>query len=168
MAIPKLFVGLRSASRILVADSNYTDDGTTYTGLATSARVAPAGIDGEVALFALHVAVQWEGTCSITVLPIVDDVRMQAQTFTLVGDSPLLVDAKRKSTILEVPVRLRFSSAIDPTNALAVFAARGTWIQAEVKIDVDANALNRGAVIIEGVSMELEVVREGKDTGRNP
>lgn len=167
MATPKLFLGLRSASRILVANDGYTDDGITYAGLATSARVAPAGIDGEVALFALHVAVQWEGTCSITVLPIVDDVRMQAQTFTLVGDPPILLNA-RKSTILEVPVRLRFSSAIDPTNALAVFAARGTWIQAEIKIDVDANEVNRGAVIVEGVSMELEVVREGKTTGRNP
>jgi hypothetical protein len=163
MATPKLFLGMRAAPRVLTANDGYADNAVTYQGFARSSRVAPAGIDGEIALFALHVAVQWEGACAITVTPIVDDRRLDPQTYALTG-----VVGVRKSTILEVPTRLRFPATIDPTNTLGTFAARGTWVQAEVTIDVDTDAELRGPVLIEGVSMELEIVREGKTTGLNP
>lgn len=161
MRQPHLFLGALGSANIYQADAGYDDDGALYQFLATTDRVAIAGIGGEVAFYTLYVIIEYEvANTPIRITPIVDDVALDPIDFVLVGDGT------RKRTVIETALLTRFPNTIPNYDTLSTFAPRGTWIQ--VQIASHFAAAPAAFFRIDGVEIEHEIVQEGKQEGANP
>lgn len=138
------------------------DAGTTFVGSARSNRVAPAGIGGECAFYALYVAVvSGEDDVPMIARVYVDDVAQPDFAFTLAGTGD---DTKRRG-VVEVPLEVPLPDSITNHATLGRWAPRGMWIQVELVTAFDETIAE---VQIDGVEIEYDVLKEGRPSGESP
>jgi len=142
-----LFLGEQGGNRLLRADDGYQDAGSAVPVRLETVPVAPAGPGGEAIFTALYVVLTATMAASVQVTPIVDGVELATQTITLSAQ------ASRKTTHHELGLSV---ALLEGATEVARFAARGTWFQARISV----SALAAGDLIVDGLALEHEVVRE--------
>src|SRR5574341_267236 len=147
MSVPRLFLGELGGNRLLKADDGFQDASAAIVVRAETVPVAPAGPGGEAIFSALYLVLTATMAVTIQVTPIVDGVALEMQDITLSAQT------ERKTTHHELGLSIPLMEG--PTE-MARFAPRGTWFQARIVVP----ALAAGDLIIDGVSLEHEVVRE--------
>lgn len=161
MLIPRLFFGRQDVAALLEAHTTYQDDGEDYDIFLRTDRFPPAGIDGETAFYALHLALSYEVALPIDVTAIIDDVRQPVKHY----DLPALGADVRKNTILEVPLMVGLPNTVPGYATRGLFAPRGTWIQVEL---ASAFAGAASFVQLDALQVEIDEVQDWKQEGPNP
>jgi hypothetical protein len=150
---PVLVLGRSDVPALLQAEMGWDDDDVPYGLGATSDRVAPAGDGGEFVAFALLVTTRRFGPAQFTVRYAIDGTWRAPVLVTLAGASA----AQGTIDLTELTMYEPFH--LDGVEVLRQ-AARGTWIEVEVRTD--------GAVYppagfeVSSVEVELEIVRESR------
>lgn len=129
MPAPSLFFAPASGAQLLKAESTYLDDGVDYQLLATSDRVAPAGVNGEATFRYLYLPIIHERAVPIRVTPIVDGVALAAQDFTLANPTA----NARTTRLLKVQLLVKLPPSVTGFATLTGFYPRGTWFQTKVE-----------------------------------
>lgn len=151
-----------STAVICTGNSGFIDDDQIYNMLGQTDRVAPAGIDGEVAFFTLYVKlVYMKNHTLLRVTPIIDNVAQPVQNFDLLNAD----EAVQKHTVLEVRLTRQLPNTVTGYATRGEWVPRGTWFQATIETTFVAAG---GFVRIEGIALEKETVLEGKMAGANP
>jgi hypothetical protein len=147
---PLIFFGRRDDEALLQAASGFTDAGESYTLLARSNRLAPAGAGGECIFTLYYLTVRHTGALTLRVTPIVDDVRYPSVTVTFDDAGP--------APLLEVR-EIGFSHAYSRGGVeRGRFALRGTWVQ----VEIESEGAIGSDVVVELGDLEYEIVRESK------
>lgn len=124
--------------------------------VATTNAYAPAGIGGEAIFVALRIALFRDNDedMELDIIPVVDGVEGEEIVLSLPG-----VAAPARS-IHELHLVKYYPSSADPQ---IVNSPRGQWIQVDVRSVAPPESVGRvdGRVVIEGLELEYEVVREG-------
>lgn len=160
MLIPRLCFGRADIARLLMAHQGYDDDGLFYDVFLRTDRYPPAGLNGEAAFYALHLALSYEQALPIDVTAIIDDVRQPTHHFDLAD-----VAANRKNTILEVPLLVQFPATVPNYATRGLFAPRGCWLQVELASSYPGAA---AFVQLDGMAVEIDEVQSWSKTGPNP
>lgn len=147
MSIPRLFLGELGGNRLLQADVGFQDAALAVPIRAETVPAAPAGVGGEAIFSALYLVFTATMVVTVDVTPIVDGVELETQQITLAGE------VERETTHHELGLSIPL---VHNLIERARFAPRGTWFS--VRIDVPAIA--DGDLIIDGVGLEHEIVRE--------
>lgn len=143
---------LGGAGELLDADSGASDDGQPFEPLLETNWVAPAGVGGECAFRNLYLTLTHSNRAggTITVTPIVDGERLEPTVVVLSA-----VASGVLTEVVEVPLWIALRDALG--QVAATFAARGCWFAAEIKL---ADAAAGGLVVLEGMELEYDVLRE--------
>lgn len=157
MSIPRLFLGELGGNRLLQADDGFQDAGLAIAVRLESELLAPAGPGGEAIFSALYLVFTATMAATIVVTPIVwsvedgEVVRTELETQSIV----LASEPERRTTHHELGLSVPL---LEPVTLIerGRFAPRGTWFA----IRLDVAALAAGDLILDGVSVEHEVVRE--------
>lgn len=124
--------------------------------VAVTNAYAPAGIGGEAIFVAVRIALFRDNDedMELDIIPIVDGTEEEEITLTLPG----VTDPAR--SIHELQLVRYYPSSADPQ---IVNSPRGTWFQLDVRSVGPPESIGRtdGRVVIEGVELEYEIVREG-------
>lgn len=155
MSIPRLFLGELGGNRLLQADDGFRDAGLAIAVRLESELQAPAGPGGEAIFPALYLVFTATMAASIQVTPIVwsvengEVVRTELETQSIV----LAAEPERRTTHHELGLSIPLVHNLIEQGR---FAPRGTWFA----VRLDVAALAAGDLILDGVSVEYEVVRE--------
>lgn len=143
------FLGVGGA--IFEGDVGADDDGTPITARIETAHVAFGGTGGEVVFHNLYLAVTRANASDVdlTVTPLVDGEAQEVETVTLEGVADPVTE------VHEVPVMQAHSP--EGTELLR-HAPRGTWFAARIETEAPGDT-----VILEGMSVERELVRESEE-----
>lgn len=152
MATPKLFVGTRGTNGLLEADRGYKDRTVAYALSAKTNRYAPAGAGGECIFTSLYAVVTFSASVTVSFTPYIDGVALETQTISFVQNALVTRQTVSRELALSVPILV---AAVERGRV----TPRGTWCQVEVSSDDSVQ------VIIEGIEIEYEVVRESKMPG---
>jgi hypothetical protein len=161
MLIPRLCFGRADIARLLMAHQGFDDDGLFYDIFLRTDRFPPAGIDGETAFYALHLALSYEVALPIDVIAIIDDVRQPVKHY----DLPALGAGVRKNTILEVSLMVGLPNTVPGYATRGLFAPRGTWVQVELASTYPGAA---SFVQLDALQVEIDPVQDWKREGPNP
>lgn len=155
MSVPVLFLGELGGNRLLQADDGYQDGGNDIAIRAESVPWAPAGAGGEAIFTALFLAFTSTMAVTITVTPIVWVIDGEDVTVTELAsqDIVLAANAARVTSKHELGLSVPLMNGL---VEVARFAPRGTWFA----VRLEAAALAVGDLILDGASVEYEVVRE--------
>lgn len=130
------------------------DDAVEF--VATTNAYAPAGIGGEAIFVALRIALfrDNDDDMQLDIVPVIDGEEGEEITLSLPG-----VAAPARS-IHELALVKHYPSAADPQISLS---PRGQWFQADVRSVAPPESVGRadGRLVIEGLELEYEIVREG-------
>ncbi len=147
MSVPRLFLGESGGNRLLKADDGFQDAGVNISIRAETVPVAPAGAGGEAIFTSVYLVLTATMAVTVQITPIVDEVPLETQ------DIVLSAQTERKRTHHEFGLSIPY---IHNSVERARFAPRGTWFQVRIVVP----AIAAGDLIIEGVALEYEIVRE--------
>lgn len=152
----RLFLGAADAATVYEADRSYDDGGLAFTPLARTARLAPAGASGECLFAALYVTISRAAGATVRVVPIVDGVALDATDIVLVEPAAGVITERHRIVVSQ--------AYVDGGVELLRYQPRGAWMQAEVSVQgtpmLPVGAEETEAVIVDGVEVEFEVLRE--------
>lgn len=156
MAKPTLYLGLAGDPHLCQADSGFTDAGSAYNLFARTDRVALAGESGECVFTALYLVLVHRSatTIHLRITPLVDDVPLPSHTLTLPGAAFPATDVYELG--LSVPVLDGLGNEVSRT------APRGTWLQVQIETIADGVSELLGALRVDGVIAEYDVVSESR------
>lgn len=146
-----LFFGQSGGDLLWQFGEHWQDDGNPVTARMRTLPMAPGGVGGEAIFQNLYLALEWRSAVKVTVTPILDGDRLTALSRTLELDGPL--EPRRDD--FEIP--LNQGHDVGATEELR-YGLRGTWLQVEVEAVVETPT--ETGLIVEGVEVEREVVRE--------
>jgi hypothetical protein len=153
MPTPKLFYGTRGSTGFLEVGRGYKDRGVQYQMYAKTNRYAPAGPSGECIFPTLYAIVTFTESMFLYLTPFVDGVALGLQYVQMIANASSSQQTRTFELGLGVPVVL---NGVERSQQ----APRGTWIQ--VLVETHFNDINNIAnqLVIEGLEVEYEVVRE--------
>jgi len=154
---PKLFFGTRGSTGLLEVDRGYKDRGIIYDLYAKTNRYAPAGAGGECIFPSLYAVVTFTETMLLYLTSLVDGVALETLIIPLVSAGSA---RQTRSFELGLSVPLMVGGVEKGRQA-----PRGTWYQCLVETRFDAVANLPNQLIIEGLEVEYEVVRETIEVG---
>lgn len=147
MTRPRLMLGV--ADDLLEADIGLSDNGTPYTVLGKTDRVAPAGTSGECAFVNLYVTTtQYDAGVTITLVPYVNEVALAAITLTL-GAVARKTTTTHELSLLQAYVR----DAVERSR----YAPRGQWFYVQVSVSAPQK------VDVDHIEVEYETVVESME-----
>lgn len=158
MAAPKLFFGTRGSTGFMEVDRGYLDRGIIYNLYAKTNRYAPAGAGGECVFPSLYVVVTFTQSMLLYITPIVDGASLETQVIGLNANLTSTRQTRIFELGLSVPVML---GATERGRQ----APRGTWFQALVETRFNGTTDVPNQLIIEGLEVEYDVVRETIEVG---
>jgi len=133
------------------------DLGDAIEFVALSNAYAPAGIGGEAVFKNVYLSIFRDNTEDVLleITPIIDEVEQDPIDLTLVG----IASAAR--SVYELGLAVYYPSTADPQIATA---QRGTWFQLEIRSVGAPESIGRvdGRIVMEGLELEYEVEREGR------
>lgn len=152
MSIPRLFLGELGGNRLLEADDGFQDAGAAIPVVLESDPVAPAGPGGEAIFPVLYLVFTATMAVTVTVTPFVDGVALETQDIVLASQTA------RTRTHHELGLSVpHLESGVEVLRV----APRGTWFA----VRLSTPSLAAGDLILDGVSLEHEVVRESLVAG---
>lgn len=146
-----LFFGESGGDVLWQFGEKWDDAGTAITARMRTLPMAPGGIGGEAIFQNLYLALEWRSAATVTVTPILDGDRLTALSRTLELDGPL------EPTRDDFEIPLNRPHDVGGTEELR-YGLRGTWLQVELEVEVQTPT--ETGLIVEGVEVEQEVVRE--------
>ena len=158
MAAPKLFFGTRGSTGFMEVDRGYLDRGVIYNLYAKTNRYAPAGAGGECIFPSLFVVVTFTQTMLLYLTPYVDGVALETKVIGLNANLSSTRQTRVFELGLSVPVML---SGVERSRQ----APRGTWFQCLVETRFNGTTDVPNQLIVEGLEVEYEVVRETMEVG---
>lgn len=146
-----------ATGRMLLAGQTYQDGAADVGVVAKSNLVAPEGVGGECAFVGAYIQVTRsnETVLNLHVTPIVDGVEMGKQTLIY---QPTTGDGGPVTEVEEIPIT-QFWQHGDAIERLRT-NPRGTWFQVKVECDTLAD----GWIVIDGVELDYEAVRESESS----
>jgi hypothetical protein len=155
---PRLVVGRGGGvPAMLTVGSGYTDDSVAYDLLASTDRLAPAGVSGECAFYFLYVAIEHDVAIPVLrVTPIVDGVALRRATTTS-RSRPRVTSRSWRSRSRAVPEHDAELPQPRPVRA--------AWNLDRGKVETVGGLA--GYAALHGCEVEHEVVREALREGAN-
>lgn len=158
MARPKLFFGTRNLNAFLEANRGYLDRSVNYDLYAKTNRYAPAGAGGEAIFTSLYAVVTHTATMTLYITPILDGTALETQQIALVQNAQAARQTRAFELGLSVPVLV---GGVEKGRV----SPRGTWLQVLVETRFATNGQTPAQVLIDGLEMEYQVVRESQQPG---
>lgn len=144
-----VFYGQDGGNGLFKSDDGHQDDGQSYSLVAKSEPLAPAGSDGECTFPAAYLTVIHTMAITLRLTPYVDGVAKTAK------DIVLTTKSDRTLEMFEVG----FAELHSPSGTeRGRFHLRGTWFS----LKVESLGLATGDLLLEQAVLEYEVVRETK------
>jgi len=137
----------------------YLDRVAKYDLYAMTDPLRPAGADGEAIFPSLYAVVSHTAAMTLYFTPYLDGAALDTKTITLVQNALATRQTRSFEFGLSVPV-----THLATTRARV--APRGTAFQVLVETRHIANATTPAQVIIEGLAVEYEIVREAMQPGK--
>lgn len=158
-----LFLGERGGARLLHGDDGATDDGGAITARGETVPAGP-GVGGEAIFTALILGTTSTALATLAVTPIVSGTSPDGTSFETeletqqiyLQSSPQRMSAQHKLG-LTAPVTL---AGVEVGRT----APRGTWFRARIVATIQDD----GELILEGLGVEMEVVREAVPLATTP
>lgn len=135
-------------------DGSGSDAGEPIVAKATPRATAPAGARGEVALHNIYLALQHQSALDLKVTPVLDDEVVEGAEYAFEAPS----HAKPTRETLEIPVTVPYESG---GVVWSYYAPRGRWVSVVIEAEWVGEGEDEGELTIDGIEIELEVVREG-------
>lgn len=166
METPLLFFGSREDSAFLLGDSkaqspdylNYLDRGEVYNLYAKTNRYAPAGAGGECIFTSLYAVFTFKKSMLVYVTPILDGAELETQTIQLLQNPT----ASRQTRAFELGLSVPLAVAGIERGRVA---PRGTWMQTLVETRFNLSDQKPAQLIVDGIELEYEIVRESQMPG---
>lgn len=158
MAAPKLFFGTRNTNALLQVGRGYQDRVMNYDLDAKTNRYAPAGAGGECIFTSLYAVVTFTRNLVLSITPIVDGAELETQEIRLTQNLTESRQTRAFELGLSVPVTV---AAVERARV----SPRGTWFQVRVQTTFEATGDTPQSVIIDGLEVEYQVVRESQQPG---
>ncbi len=157
MPTPNTFLGTRGTNALLKIDTNYIDRAEAYDLDAKTNRYAPAGEGGECIFTSLYCVLTYKAHVTVYFTPILDGVELETQSVVLDQNAAITSQTVSRELALSVPITV---AGVERGRV----SPRGTWMQFRVTTQF---AVGGGAtqVVVEGLVLEFEVVRESKMPG---
>ncbi len=154
MFTPEVFLGKATEPALLKLGGAYTDDSVKYELLGRTRRVALAGPGGESIFTSLYVATtHYDLNVSLWITPYVDGVALAAQRIDLVG----VPGSQGESKSFELALSQAYMvAAVEQLR----YSPRGTWFEVQVETRHVSAVLTPAKVVVDGIEVEHEVVRE--------
>lgn len=142
--IPHAFAAEANGGRILRLDAGHEDAGAPVAFRATSAAVAPAGVEGDCLFDRLRLVVTWSADATLTVTPLLDGRPVHEAMHMIVLERAGA--GVQSSQAYELVFRRSSASG-------RVYGLRGTWFALRIEGTQDSE----GEVFIEPSSLTYEV-----------
>lgn len=156
MSAPALVFGAAPGGEGAVlyrCDGSGSDAGEPIVAKAEPRATAPAGARGEVAIHNIYLVLHHQAAIALSVTPVLDDVPQVDAAY--VFEAPDRSRTVRES--LEIPVVVPYESG---GKVFSYHAPRGRWITVALEAEWLGGELDEGELTIDGLEVELEVVRD--------
>ncbi len=158
MAAPKLFFGTRNANAMLEVDRSFLDRAAKYDLYAKTNRYAPAGAGGECIFTSLYAVFTFTASMVLYLTPILDGANLETITVTLTQNPTATKQSKAFELGLSVPLLV---AGVERGRV----SPRGTWLQVLAETRHVINGTTGTQVVIDGIEVEYEIVREAQQPG---